>query len=79
MDHVLDLLDRSLRRCPQAPSYCDENTAHTWADTAAAVQRIGTALAALPGGVLHRPVVLAAGRTAAAVHAMLGTLAAGGF
>ena len=40
---------------------------------------IGTALDVLPGGVQRRPVALLADRGAAAVHAMLGTLAAGGF
>ncbi len=79
MHHVLELLAHTAARWPGAPSYCDEGHAYTWAETGAAVAAIGTALDILPGGVQRRPVALLADRGAAAVHAMLGTLAAGGF
>ena len=79
MHHVLELLAHAAARWPGAPSYCDEGNAYTWAETRAAAAAIGTALDILPGGVQRRPVALLADRGAAAVHAMLGTLAAGGF
>src|SRR5699024_7389234 len=56
----------------------DENTVYTWAETRNAVSALGTALAALPGGVLRRPVAVYMERGADALHAMLGVLAAGG-
>ena len=79
MHHILQLLDRIAAARPEGPSFCDEETAHTWADTRALTDAVGTALDALPGGVLRRPVALYMDRGADAVHAMLGTLAAGGF
>lgn len=79
MHHLLELLDRTAARQPNAPSYCDETCAYTWAETRAAAASIGTALDALSGTVQRRPVAILAARSAAAVHAMLGTLAAGGF
>lgn len=79
MQHILELLDRTADTCPRSPSFCDENTVYTWAETRNAVSALGTALAALPGGVLRRPVAVYMERGADALHAMLGVLAAGGF
>lgn len=79
MYHILQLLDQTAAALPQGPSFCDEASAYTWAQTAELAGAVGTALDAVPGGVLHRPVALYMDRGADAVHAMLGTLAAGGF
>lgn len=79
MHHILELLDRTADTCPQGLSFCDENAAWTWADTRHRAGAVGTALAALPGGVLHRPVAVYMERGADALHALLGVLAAGGF
>lgn len=79
MHHILELLDRTAAACPQALSFCDESAAWTWADTRHRVGAVGTALAALPGGVLRRPVAVYMERGADALHALLGVLAAGGF
>lgn len=79
MHHILELLDRTATLWPKSSSYCDETAAFTWSGTRCAVNAVGTALDKLPGGVLHRPVAVYMERGAAAVHAMLGVLAAGGF
>lgn len=79
MHHILELLDRTAAAWPQSPSYCDENAAFTWNGTLHTVCAVGTALDALPGGVLRHPVAVYMERGAAAAHAMLGVLAAGGF
>lgn len=79
MRHILELLDRTAAACPQGYSFCDETESNTWAQTARAVQAVGTALAGLPGGVQRKPVAIYMERCAGAVHAMLGVLAAGGF
>ena len=79
MHHILELLDRTSAAWPDAPSFCDENTSHNWKETRQIVSAVGSALAALPGGVLRRPVAVYMERGADALHAMLGILAAGGF
>ena len=79
MHHILELLDRTASALPRASGFCDETVSFTWNQTALAVHAVGTALDALPGHVLHRPVAIYMERGAAALHAMLGVLAAGGF
>ena len=77
MKNILQLLARTAAAAPDAPAYCDEAEAFTWAQTADAAAHIGTALAA--GGAQGRPVVLYLDHQARCVPAMLGVLAAGGF
>ena len=79
MHHILELLDRTAAELPRASGFCDETTTLTWQQIARSVQGVGTALDALPGGVFHRPVGVYMDRDAAALTAMLGVLAAGGF
>ena len=79
MHHILELLDRTAGAQPRSAGFCDETTALTWQQAARWVYGVGTALDALPGGVLHRPVGVYMERGAAALTAMLGVLAAGGF
>lgn len=79
MRNILDLLDRTAHALPGQYSFCDENRSCTWAESAKAVQAVGTALSGTADGVLYRPVAIYMERGADAVHAMLGTLAAGGF
>lgn len=79
MHHILELLDRTASEHPRAVGFCDETASFTWEQTSRAVHGVGTALDALPGSVLHRPVGVYMERGTAALHAMLGVLAAGGF
>lgn len=77
MKHLLELLERTAARWPDRLSYCDEHSVHTWAQTAALTAAIGSGLCR--AGVQGRPVALHLDHEAPCIHAMLGTLAAGGF
>lgn len=77
MKDILDLLDRTADRLPDAPAFCGEDSGYTWAQTRAAARAIGTAL--LRAGAAGRPVALYLGRGPETPLAMLGTLAAGAF
>lgn len=77
MKHILQLLDRTVRRWGARPAFGDEHGTLTWAEVDSAVQRIGTALAGY--AVQHRPVALYLDHEVPCLLAMLGTLAAGGF
>ena len=77
MKHLLELLERTAARWPDRLSYCDEHSVHTWAQTAALTAAIGSGLCR--AGVQGRPVALYLDHEAPCIHAMLGTLAAGGF
>lgn len=77
MKHLMELLEATAARVGARPALADETRTLTWAETLAAVQRIGTALGRLD--VQRRPVALYLGRAVTCPLAMLGTLAAGGF
>lgn len=77
MKHILQLLDRTVRRWSARPAFGDEHGTLTWAEVDSAVQRLGTALAEY--AVQHRPVALYLDHEVSCLLAMLGTLAAGGF
>lgn len=77
MKHILELLDRTVRRWGSRPAFGDEHITLTWDEVDAAVQRVGTALAQY--SVQRRPVALYLDHEVPCLLAMLGTLAAGGF
>lgn len=77
MKHILELLDRTVRRWGSRPAFGDEHINLTWDEVDAAVQRVGTALAQY--SVQRRPVALYLDHEVPCLLAMLGTLAAGGF
>ena len=77
MKHLLELLERTAARWPDRLSYCDEHSAHTWAQTAALTAAIGSGLCRV--GVQGRPVALYLDHETPCIHAMLGAMAAGGF
>lgn len=77
MKHILELLDRTVRRWGSRPAFGDEHITLTWDEVDTAVQRVGTALAQY--SVQRRPVALYLDHEAPCLLAMLGTLAAGGF
>lgn len=77
MKHILELLDRTVRRWGSRTAFGDEHITLTWDEVDAAVQRVGTALAQY--SVQRRPVALYLDHEVPCLLAMLGTLAAGGF
>ena len=77
MKHILELLDRTVRRWGSRPAFGDEHITLTWDEVDAAVQRVGTAL--VQYSVQRRPVALYLDHEVPCLLAMLGTLAAGGF
>lgn len=77
MKHILELLDRTVRRWGSRPAFGDEHITLTWDEVDTAVQRVGTALAQY--SVQRRPVALYLDHEVPCLLAMLGTLAAGGF
>ena len=77
MKHILELLDRTVRRWGSRPAFGDEHITLTWDEVDAAVQRVGTALAQY--SVQRRPVALYLDHEVPCLLAMLGTLAASGF
>ncbi|MDD4850433.1 MAG: amino acid adenylation domain-containing protein [Gemmiger sp.] len=77
MKNILELLEATAARLPDAPAFCDETQTFTWAETLAAARAIGTALAGQ--GATGRPVALYLAHTAPCILAMLGVVAAGGF
>lgn len=77
MKHILELLDRTVRRWGSRPAFGDEHIILTWDEVDTAVQRVGTALAQY--SVQRRPVALYLDHEVPCLLAMLGTLAAGGF
>ena len=77
MKHILELLDRTVRRWGSRPAFGDEHITLTLDEVDAAVQRVGTALAQY--SVQRRPVALYLDHEVPCLLAMLGTLAAGGF
>ena len=77
MKHILELLDRTVRRWGSRTAFGDERITLTWDEVDAAVQRVGTALAQY--SVQRRPVALYLDHEVPCLLAMLGTLAAGGF
>ena len=79
MKHLLELLEATAARIPDAPAFCDEGQSTTWAQTLQAVRRIATALAAPALGVRQAPVALYLGQGVACTQAMLGVLGASGF
>src|SRR5699024_4568068 len=60
-------------------AFCDENGAFTFPQLRRAARGVGSALAALPGGVMRKPVAVFESRRVETVAAMLGVLYAGGF
>lgn len=77
MKHILELLDRTVRRWGSRTAFGDEHITLTWDEVDTAVQRVGTALAQY--SVQRRPVALYLDHEVPCLLAMLGTLAAGGF
>lgn len=77
LKNILELLDRTAARLPEAPAFCDEETRIGWEELQQRVWSIGTALARC--GARGRSVVLYLDHTVACILGMLGTLSAGGF
>lgn len=76
---VLEYLERTAQAYPDRAAFCDENGAFTFSQLRRAARGVGSALAALPGGVMRKPVAVFESRRVETVAAMLGVLYAGGF
>ena len=48
---VLEYLERTAQACPDRTAFCDESGAFTFSQLRRAARGVGSALAALPGGV----------------------------
>ena len=51
---VLEYLERTAQAYPDRAAFCDENGAFTFSQLRRAARGVGSALAALPGGVMRK-------------------------
>lgn len=77
LKNLLELLDRTAARLPDAPAFCDEETSITWSGLQKGAAAVGTALARQ--GAQGCSVALYLDHEVSCILGMMGTLAAGGF
>ncbi|MGN0255243.1 MAG: amino acid adenylation domain-containing protein [Chordicoccus sp.] len=77
MENVLEMLENTAARLPEAPAVTDMERTLTWSELLHTAQRVGSALAGKLSG--NEPVAVCAEKSALTLAAQLGVVYAGGF
>ncbi|HHX74508.1 MAG TPA: amino acid adenylation domain-containing protein [Firmicutes bacterium] len=77
--NILAYLEQSAARCPHKDALIDEKESITFSDLERFAKALGSSILAAGPGVVRRPVVVLADRTAATVVSLLGVVYSGNF